>query len=184
MLIAAVVLEVALLSLLVHSAPVALQFGDHFTRSAVDQAMTTTHPVAAVCELSSVVEVLSNNATLVEALREALSPNRVKGHSVYVDYLRVILIEEDMSQEEWIWSRSLISLSLPPRFAFTGVFNFGWWPNIRDEPNITLYIPQLCSEHREYLQERLVQKVNTCINHKHFQGHCYAIVYIQLLVYI
>lgn len=175
MLIAAVVLKVALLSLQVHSAPVALQFGDHFTRSAVDQAMNNTRPVAAVCELSSLVEVLSNNVTLIEVLREALSPNRVKGHSVYVDYLRVILIEEDMTQEEWIWSRSLISLYLPPRFAFTGLFNFGWWPNIRDEPNITLCIPQLCSERREYLQEQLVQKVNTCTNHKQFQDHCYAI---------
>lgn len=160
MLIAAVVLELAQLFLQVHSAPLTLQFDNHLTRSAVDKAMNNTRPGAGICEFQSVVEALTNNATLMEILREVLLPNRDKGHSISVDYLHVILIEENVTQEEWVWSRSLISLYLPPRFAFTGLFNFGWWPNISNEPQITLYIPHLCSERREYLQERLIQKVH------------------------
>lgn len=151
-------LEVVVLSLQVHSAPVA--DGDHFTESAVNQPMNETHPVAYVCEFNSVMEILRKNATLMEAVREALLPNRVRGQSISVDYLHVILIEENATQEEWIWSRSTISLYLPPRLAFTGLFNFGWWPNINEEPNITLYIPQLCPERRDYLQEHLVEKVH------------------------
>ena len=157
----AAVLAVAVLSLQVHSAPVDFKFGHHITRSVVNQPMNETQPVATVCEFNSVMEILRKNATLVEAVREALSPNRGRGQAISVDYLHVFLNEENATQEEWIWSRSIISLHLPPRFAFTGLFNFGWWPNINEEPNITLRIPHLCTERRDYLQECLVEKVYT-----------------------